>query len=423
MGKLYGGLFGVILMALMLASPLVHACFNPSDMYAVEVILNKPGITYNPQASVPSVLTVGNRTFLLRVWNDSEGIHIRVEIPEKRELGAYWSYSGALVLTKNNLSELTKLGWIGTSVTKNGSSVNVFKKGNVTLKIIFPEKECSSDSDCATGGCSGEICAPKEEVEKIVSPCVYAQWYECFRLTSCGCVNGTCSWKPNPAFEKCLKEHGVDPSKVIRAGTARVEATGPNPEELDRALREFFRTVGINCTRFTLISGSNEGPAYSPEEVSAPEVLKAALEELLEEGIIEGLSEKDIEDISRVANWGKAGWNSHIGWYETKNGTYAWIPYDESKDPQLVRCGGSPGAENASTGWVGPPVQSNGSSSGGASPGTGVLNPGSGINMTHENQAAESYEPKTNAGGLRTICGPASLIGLSLIWPMVRKKK
>lgn len=416
-------LTGLVIILLMLSLPLAAACFNPGDRYAVEVALNKPGVGYNPDASVPSILTVGDRTFLMKVWNDDKGPHVRVEIPMKREMGAYWSYSGALVITGENLSQLTKMGWVGTSIVKNGSSVSVFKKDNVTLKIIFPKKECSSDSDCATGGCSGEICAPKWEAGKIVSPCVYARWYECFRLTSCGCVNGLCSWKPNPAFEKCLKEHGVDPSKVIRAGRARVEANGPDPEELEGALKEFFSVVGINCTDLTLLSGSREGPAYSPEEVSASEVLKAALGELLKAGAIDGLSDKDIEDISSVANWGDAGWNSHIGWYETKNGTYAWVPYDESKDPQLVRCRGGPGAGNASAGWVGPPVQSNGSSSGSVSPETGELNPGGEANVTPVNQAAEPYEPKTNAGGVKTICGPASLIGLSLIWLLLRKKR
>ena len=416
-------LTGLLIILLMLSLPLAVACFSPGDRYAVEIVLNKPGVTYNPEASVPGIITVGDRTFILRVWKDENGPHVRVEIPQKREMGAYWSYSGVLVLTRDNLSGLTKLGWIGTSVVKNGSSVNVFKKGNVTLKITFPEKECTSDSDCATGGCSGEICAPKWEAGKIVSPCIYARWYECFGLTSCGCVNGVCSWKPNPAFEKCLKEHGVDPGRVIRAGSAEVEATGPNPEELEKALREFFSVVGINCTRLTLLSGSKEGWAYNPNEVNASKVVKAALEELVRNGVLGGLTEGDIEDISKVADWGKAGWNSHIGWYETKNGTYAWIPYDESKDPQLVRCGGSSGTGNASAGWVGPPVQSNGSSSGSIGPGTGELNPGSGPNVTPGSQAAEPYEPKTNAGGVKTICGPASILGIAVLSGVIRRRK
>ena len=426
---------GLVIILLMLSLPLAVACFSPKDRYAVEVVLNKPGITYNPNATVPGVLNVGERSFVMRLWNGSDGLHVRVEIPQKRETGAYWSYSGVLVITEGNLSQLTKMGWIGTSMVKNGSSVNVFKKGNVTLKISFPKKECSSDSDCATGGCSGEICAPKWEAGKIASPCVYAKWYDCLKLTSCGCVNGTCSWKPNPAFEKCLKEHGVDPSKVIRAGRVRVEATGPNPEELEKALKEFFSVVGINCTNITLLSGSREGPAYRPEEVNASKVVKAALSELLRDGAVKGLSDRDIEEISAIANWGDAGWNSRIGWYETKNGTFAWIPYYESKDPQLVRCGGSSGTGNASTGWIGPPVQSNGSSSGGASPGTGELNPGSGPNATGgfgnhtvspnpsinvpQNEMASTTNTKTGSA----ICGPASILGIAVLVGMIRRRR
>ncbi|MDV3103840.1 CGP-CTERM-anchored Cys-rich protein [Thermococcus waiotapuensis] len=387
---------GVWILLMMLSLPLAVACYTPRDGYSVEVVLNKPGISYNPGASAPGTLTFGNRTFLLKVWNDSKGIHVRVEIPEKIEPTTYWSYSGALVLTTDNLRELTKLGWM---IAKNGSNVNVFKKGNVTLTIIFPERECSSDSDCATGGCSGEICMPKDEAEKIASPCLYAEWYECLKLTSCGCVNGLCSWKLNPAFEACLREHSVDPNNVIKTGVATVVgATGTNPEELRGALKEFFSVVGINCTEFIL--NSDEVPVYNPEEVSAPEAMKAALEKLQEAGVISGLSEEDIKDILSVASWGKAGWNSHIGWYETKDGTYAWIPYYESKDPQLVKCSGGP-----ETGNLNP----------------GSLTPGSGDGVTQTNQAAE--EKDTDTGGANTICGPASIVGLSLIWLITKKKR
>jgi len=387
----------------MLPAPSVGACFNPSDMYSVEVLLNKPGLQYDVSIELPHEIEVGGKTFMLKVWNGSRGLHVRVEIPTVRHLGAYWTYSGAFVITSEALEKLRDLGWV-----VNESEL---RRGNATFKILSPGGECTSDSDCATGGCSGEVCGRKGEVEKIVTPCVYPLWYECFQLTSCGCVNGTCSWKPNPEFEKCLKSHGIDPSKVIRVGQAKIVGEAPDPEELGEAVKELLNVTGVNCTNFELYSRSQEGPAYNTSEVSAPDVVKRVLEELGERGVVKGLTKEDIEDIAKVAEWGNAGWNSHIGWYETKNGGYAWVPYDKSKDPQLVKCGG------ISTGWAGPPTQEGSSSTGG-------FNSGSEANVTHENQAAEPYEPKTNAGGVKTICGPG-LITLLSLWALmiVRRRK
>ncbi|ASJ01974.1 hypothetical protein A3L09_01195 [Thermococcus profundus] len=409
---------------LMLALPIVQACMSPYDQYAVEIVMNKPGVEYNPSAGVPSTVVVENETFVVRVWNGEDGPHVRVEIPLIHRMGAYWSYTGPVVITNGTIQKLISRGWIATSIIRNGSSIDVLQKGNVTVKIKTPKSECTSDSDCATGGCSGEICAPRDEAGKIVSPCLYARWYDCLKLTSCGCVNGACSWKPNEAFKKCLREHGVDPSKVIRAGVSEVTATGPNPEELSDALKEFFKATGANCTKFNLISGSEEKPAYDPSKVDAERVLEKALEYLTEKGIITGLTEEDVAQITRIAKWGEAGYNGKIGWYETKNGTYAWIPYDESKNPTLVRCG-----------WVGPPVYGNASSTeGNGTPGTGHLNPGSGPNVTggfgnhtapnpavNAPQNEMTSTTKTETGS--AICGPSSIIGLAVLVRLIRKRK
>ncbi|CAD5245271.1 CGP-CTERM-anchored Cys-rich protein [Thermococcus camini] len=202
--------------------------------------------------------------------------------------------------------------------------------------------ECTSDGDCATGGCSGEVCAPREEASKIVTPCVYRPWYDCLSLTSCGCVDGLCTWKPNPAFEKCLREHGVDPSRVIRAGyfELRVEGVNKSDGEINAALKDFLGAFGVSCNSpLTLVKTAvtRLSPAIDPSEVNASEAIKAELEWLIETGVL-WMDESDVEGVLRAAEWGNAGHNSNIGWYETKNGTFSWVPYLGSRDPKLIRC-------------------------------------------------------------------------------------
>jgi len=56
---------------------------------------------------------------------------------------------------------------------------------------------CSGNSDCMTGGCSGQVCQSKNE-EPVATTCEYVDCYdaESYGL-SCGCVNGRCEWNRN----------------------------------------------------------------------------------------------------------------------------------------------------------------------------------------------------------------------------------
>lgn len=411
------GFLGMALVILMFVAPMVRACFSEEDIRTVEVVLNKPGVVYDGSSlPLPHQETgiLGGVAVKLSIFNGTDGVHIRVVLLENGSCPSTLQSEIIipLVVTDKSLERLYELGWAPVGIVAPGSGSEVFRKGNTTVTMSIV-KECTSDSDCATGGCSGEICAPKEEAREIVSPCVYAQWYDCLKLTSCGCVNGTCSWKPNEAFEKCLREHGVDPSKVIRAGSYRVTVNAPTPEEGTRALKEFLSAFNVSST----LNGKYRPPATL--------VVKEVLQKLIDTGAIKGLTPEDIAQITKVAEWGNAGYNGKIGWYETENGTYAWIPYYESPNATLVRCG-----------WVGPPSYVNASpTEGNGTPGTGYLNPGNGSNVTGgfdnhtvapnpaidvpQNEMASTT--KTERG--YAICGPVSVIGVAVLVGLIRRKK
>jgi eight-cysteine-cluster-containing protein len=57
------------------------------------------------------------------------------------------------------------------------------------------------EPECIATGCSGEVCAE----EPVATDCVWLDWYECLRLTTCGrLANGTCGFEQNQAFRDCL---------------------------------------------------------------------------------------------------------------------------------------------------------------------------------------------------------------------------
>jgi eight-cysteine-cluster-containing protein len=67
--------------------------------------------------------------------------------------------------------------------------------------------QCARDSDCAVGGCSGELCGAKGEIENITTACVFLQKYKCLKLSSCGCSNGMCQWDRNKKYNECIEEN------------------------------------------------------------------------------------------------------------------------------------------------------------------------------------------------------------------------
>ena len=54
---------------------------------------------------------------------------------------------------------------------------------------------CSKDSDCMTGGCSGQVCQGAAE-PPVITTCEYRECYsaQAYGL-SCGCVSGGCAWR------------------------------------------------------------------------------------------------------------------------------------------------------------------------------------------------------------------------------------
>jgi hypothetical protein len=63
--------------------------------------------------------------------------------------------------------------------------------------------ECSTDADCVRAGCSSQLCVPTGNSD-VVTTCEYRPEYACLAQTSCGCVEGMCSWRQTPDYLNCL---------------------------------------------------------------------------------------------------------------------------------------------------------------------------------------------------------------------------
>jgi len=60
---------------------------------------------------------------------------------------------------------------------------------------ISTDGQCSTDSDCMVGGCSGQVCQSKSE-EPVITTC---EWRNCYRAidyeAECKCSNNKCQWE------------------------------------------------------------------------------------------------------------------------------------------------------------------------------------------------------------------------------------
>ncbi len=65
------------------------------------------------------------------------------------------------------------------------------------------EVECTSDNECITTGCSGQVCAGVP----VVTTCGIEPWFRCLELTGCGCYDNECKWEENLEYLKCRDKY------------------------------------------------------------------------------------------------------------------------------------------------------------------------------------------------------------------------
>lgn len=84
---------------------------------------------------------------------------------------------------------------------RQGSESNV---NNVNTQPVY--RECVSDADCTTAGCSGQICTTTDRASGMVTTCEFREEYQCLNRTSCLCISGFCRFEQNDLYQACLDD-------------------------------------------------------------------------------------------------------------------------------------------------------------------------------------------------------------------------
>jgi len=54
---------------------------------------------------------------------------------------------------------------------------------------------CETDRDCIQGGCSGQVCASRDEISNLITTCEYRECYNAKEYgLSCRCIENKCQW-------------------------------------------------------------------------------------------------------------------------------------------------------------------------------------------------------------------------------------
>ena len=286
----YTSIIVILFTTLVMLTTFAIACSNPADSFAFEVLLNKPGITYN-----------------LAPFKDAENVNI------KNGAAVYRSHynSEVAVIIQEVMSPVK-----GLSVRLQVPTKTVKISSNQTLLEMFVNRNLTPDVDLIESMGYEVLKRPSGEVSIIEarkgSPKNGSVEISIFSKKS---EDGLRSWFSATIRNKALTGELLKELKIIATSSgitedewnnARIETKTVDDIDL-RVLHDYLESFDFKSA------------------------VKVELEWLKENGIISGLTDSDIQQISQLAKAGLAGHNSRLVW---ENG---WKPYYETSNPLLVK--------------------------------------------------------------------------------------
>ena len=297
-GKLSLSIFLMLLFAFQ-----AYPCFSPTDMFAVEVTLNKPGIDYDLERIESAVNVVsqdGSFVYqshfdprvaaILKVMDGENlptGLSVRLQIPTQTIRISYITIDFNFPMKDGQPTQVD-----ATSLKSLGYEVQVARKENedfqsVSVSLTKDDIDVNIILDSHRGANRAAFSARISDADEL-----------------------------NDAMKTELKQIfrslGLDESVLDTANAA------PRPG----ALADLVEARDIDRDTFDFLSA-----------------MKAELEWLKKEGIIAGSDDKDIAAISQLSTASQAGWNNRVVYENGK-----WLLYSETKNPLFfdVRadCGG-----------------------------------------------------------------------------------
>nr|QNO53545.1 hypothetical protein LGBLGJPO_00009 [Methanosarcinales archaeon ANME-1 ERB6] len=305
-------IFALLAIAAVVIAGTSYACVSAEDPYSVEVLLNKPGLSYD-----------------LSMLKSAENVvNVNPEL-----IGV----SGEVVVYKSHYhDDLAAILYESSIETAEETiSVRLTPKVHEVTEYRYKTKAQISKTEFEPHQNFSHLTTP-EDLE-------IPGWS--IKQSGGGCVADECFYSYSAEYKENDNwiEISFFPPERTRGGIEiDIETNKELSEELKNEILNVISSMfylgkpDFQKIRDALHEMEKEEmkvpePVFNFTDEEAKEALKTELEWLSNTGIIKGLTDEDIQEVKNTTKVGYAGYNSRIFYEDGK-----WIPYSESENPEMT---------------------------------------------------------------------------------------
>ena len=355
------GLGVLAILVILILSNTASACVNPTDSFATEVWLNKPGVSYNLSGMVESDdVVVKTKEVPIRKTGHTEGVPTphAIMIPENNSTVMTGTASaGEPVETRTELDRIIYRSHHNPNVAVILSDrVHNYNEGewddarHISVRIQIPTKDVHRSMPYIGIGLTKDVYTAALDIEA------------CADLGWDSEVSGSGSWTTDDGERRTMRSYllrkggiriNVMPADRTSLEETVVSVTVNNATSLSEGAKDeitdvlvaigFFESTDI-IDDMAIASNIREWDdlesaiGVAADDFDFGAAMKTELGYLRGVGVIVGLTDTDVDEIASVCVRGAAGFNSRIVYDGGE-----WIPYRETGNPILMKladCGG-----------------------------------------------------------------------------------
>ena len=353
---------GLAILGILILLNTASACVNPTDSFATEVLLNKPGVSYNLSGMIGSDDVIVK---MKEVPVKSEHEHTGVPTPQ------------AIIIPENNSTAITEtvspklpaetrteLDRIIYRSHHNPNGAVILSEDQIPIKV---NGEWNEDRYLSV-----KIQIPTKYVHRSVpyiriglTEDVYTAALDIEACADLGWdaeVSGSGSWTTDDGERRTMRSYSlrkgdiqieVMPAERTSQEKTEVSVTVNDAESLSEGAKDEITDVLVAIGFFepadviedTAIASNirewddlESAIGIAADDFDFGASMKTELERLMDDGVITGLTDGDVDEIASASVRGAAGFNSRIVYEDG-----GWIPYRETGNPIMLRlgdCGG-----------------------------------------------------------------------------------
>jgi hypothetical protein len=355
------GLGVLVILGILILSGTASACVNPTDSFATEVWLNKPGVSYNLFGIIESDdVIIKMKEVPIRKTGHTEGVPTpqAIMISENNSTVMTGTASaGEPVETRTELDQIIYRSHHNPNVAVILSDrVHNYNEGEwddakyISVKIQIPTKDVHRSMPYIGIGLTEDVYTAALDIEA------------CADLGWDSEVSGSGSWTTDDGERRTMRSYSlrkgdirinVMPADRTSLEETEVSVTVNNATSMSEGAKDeitdvlvairFFESTDI-IDDMAIVSNIREWDdlesaiGVAADDFDFGYTMKTELERLIDDGVIVGLTDTDVDEIASASVRGTAGYNSRIVYEDGE-----WIPYRETGMPILMKisdCGG-----------------------------------------------------------------------------------